>query len=153
MEEPRLLGTVECAADGTISGGLLASDQGSQVYHCLVRTEKDTLIAMINSKHCKWCKGTNAAHGSGGFNSKRYLRLLFQKLNTSKALDVTNFIVDLLDAQPDTDDSPSDRVTYTEPFCKILNVQHISGPSMNALVELDKDFVWGYNLSFSPLGQ
>lgn len=149
MEDLGLLGTVECV-DGRISGGLLASDQRSQVDYCLVRTQNETLIAVINSEHCKWCKGNNAAGGSGGLRSKLYLRLLLEKLGNFKAMKVTDFVVDLLNTQPNTDDSLTPTVTYTEPLCKILNVQHISGSCMNALIELDQDFVWGYNLIFNP---
>lgn len=149
MEDPRLLGTVECA-DGRISGGLLASDpRSSRGDRCLVRTQNETLIAVMNSEHCKWCKGNNAARDSGVSRNRQYLRLLLARLGSCKALKVTEFVVDLLTTQPDADDSWTP-VSYTEPLCKILNVRHISGSCLDALIDLDQDFVWGYNLIFSP---
>ena len=151
-----------CGEDLKAVAGLIESDSFSLrggvieswgsvpwVSHCVFRTSRRNVIAIVNSGQCKWCQGASSASVQESnfdkFGTRTYLRGVFQ-LKHSEAVKLSELISELTKTQGDGD---SRAFTGIPPYCTVENVTHISGLALRKLLELDKDFVWGYNLTFT----
>lgn len=136
----------------TVSGGLIASCCSLRWdRHCLFRVSSKYLIVIVNSEHCKWCKGSSPTPVKESefdqVRTRAYLRGMFQ-LTLSDSMRLSDLIFELTCTQTKSD-CHSFPVTCTPPYCTVENVTHISGVALQKLVEFDKEFVWGDNLIFN----
>lgn len=134
----------------TVCGEFIASSCCNLVSYCVFRTSRKHIIAIVNSEHCKWCKGALfTSVKEREFDQVRtrvYLQGIFQ-LNSMDSMKLSE-LVQYLTYTPNTE-SHSLQFTCTPPYCTVDNVTHISGLALQKLFEFDKDFVWGDNLIFN----
>jgi hypothetical protein len=136
----------------TVSGGLIASCCSIRWdSHCLFRVSSKHVIVIVNSEHCKWCKGSSSTPVKESefdqVRTKAYLRGMFQ-MTLSDSMRISELIFELTRTQPKSD-SQSFPVTCTPPYCTVETVTHISGVALQKPLEFDKEFVWGDNLIFN----
>ncbi|KAJ7983658.1 hypothetical protein DPEC_G00374600 [Dallia pectoralis] len=136
----------------TVCGGLMSSHCGLRSgSHCVFRTRSKHIIAIVNSEHCKWCKGALSGHSQESdvdeVVTRAYLRSMF-KLRLSDAAKLSELIAELTRTQTN---GHGHGLTFsgTPPFCTVKNVAHISGLVFQKLIEFDTEFVWGDNLIFN----
>ena len=136
----------------TVCGGLIAACCGLRSgSYCVVRTGSKHVIAIVNSDHCKWCKLASCSpvqeNNAYEVGTRTYLRGLFQ-LNVSDACKLAELITVLTCTQTNGERG-SFPFTGTPPYCTVENVTHISRSALQALTEIDNEFVWGDNLIFN----
>lgn len=136
----------------TVAGGLIGSCCSSLWDgHCLFRVSSKHVIVIVNSAHCKWCKGASSTPVKESDvdegRTRAYLRGMFQ-MSLSDSMRLSELIFELTRTQT-KNERHSFPVTCTPPYCTVETVTHISSLALRKLVEFDKDFVWGDNLIFN----
>lgn len=140
----------------TLRGSICCKDNpwfksSSAQRRCIFRTSSERVVAVIDGEQCKWCKGLPTEPGPDyrleRANDRAYLRRMFDlsPADTSKLsdllYDVTRTRVVLL--------SGGFLFAGTPPYCTVANVIHLSGTALQKVLEFDRDFVWGHNLTFN----
>lgn len=116
---------------------------------CVLRTGSEHVIAILDSKQCKWCNVASYPQHSG-FDEARtlaYLRGMFD-LTLSDTVRLSELISELTSTQWQTE-ANSIPFTGTPPYCTVDNVTHISSKALSLLSKFDSEFIWGHNLIFN----
>lgn len=150
VSNPCVLGLIE-SAGVTVCGGLLAACFRMSKC-CVHRTSNGNTIAIVNSRHCKWCKRTSGNQVQESkfdhYSTRTYLRGLF-RLKSSDVGKLSELLSELTRIRGSHEVDTGLPFTCTPPYCTVENVRHISNAALKLLLEVDEEFVWGDNLIFN----